>query len=147
MTSHGLGWWEEKSLLAIMLLEQEALASGHSPAKSLPTIPAPTPGLKFSVLPKRKRPMPEEAELRRSNENDFPSSLGEAQRIIGLSLGKIQVGRSRRGGLSLHRHLLVEHVLDKVRGFYMQETVYLSIYKLKPIDAPPALDKITEEEQ
>ena len=57
------------------------------------------------------------------------SSLGEVQRIIGLSLSKIQTGRNQRGGLPLHKNLLVATVLNKARDIYMQETMYMN-YRL-----------------
>ena len=57
------------------------------------------------------------------------SSLGEVQRIIGLSLSKIQMGRNQRGGLPLHKNLLVATVLNKARDVYMQETMYMN-YRL-----------------
>jgi len=57
------------------------------------------------------------------------SSLGEVQRIIGLSLNKIQMGRNQRGGLPLHKNLLVATVLNKARDVYMQETMYMN-YRL-----------------
>ena len=59
----------------------------------------------------------------------MPSSLGEVQRIIGLSLSKIQMGRNQRGGLPLHKNLLVATVLNKARDLYMQETMYMN-YKM-----------------
>ncbi|XP_059098359.1 immediate early response gene 2 protein-like, partial [Tigriopus californicus] len=64
--------------------------------------------------------------------SDFPSkmsSLSEVQRIIGLSLSKIQLGRNQRGGLPLHKNLLVATVLNKARDLYMQETMYMN-YKM-----------------
>jgi len=57
------------------------------------------------------------------------TSLGEVQRIIGLSLSKIQMGRNQRGGLPLHKNLLVATVLNKARDVYMQETMYMN-YRL-----------------
>jgi hypothetical protein len=63
---------------------------------------------------------------------DFPdqmNSINEVQRLIGLSLSKIQIGRSQRGGLPLHRNLLVATVLSKARDLYMQETMYMN-YKI-----------------
>lgn len=63
---------------------------------------------------------------------EFPNkmtSLGEVQRIIGLSLSKIQLGRNQRGGLPLHKNLLVATVLNKARDLYMQETMYMN-YKM-----------------
>jgi len=65
-----------------------------------------------------------------SASNDFKmTSLGEVQRIIGLSLSKIQLGRNQRGGLPLHKNLLVATVLNKARDLYMQETMYMN-YKM-----------------
>ena len=64
--------------------------------------------------------------------SDYPeklNSLGEVQRIIGLSLSKIQLGRNQRGGLPLHKNLLVATVLNKARDLYMQETMYMN-YKM-----------------
>ncbi|CAB4057009.1 unnamed protein product [Lepeophtheirus salmonis] len=57
------------------------------------------------------------------------NSLSEVQRIIGLSLSKIQIGRNQRGGLPLHKNLLVATVLNKARDLYMQETMYMN-YKM-----------------
>ena len=57
------------------------------------------------------------------------TSLGEVQRIIGLSLSKIQLGRNQRGGLPLHKNLLVATMLNKARDLYMQETMYMN-YKM-----------------
>ena len=57
------------------------------------------------------------------------TSLGEVQRIIGLSLSKIQLGKNQRGGLPLHKNLLVATVLNKARDLYMQETMYMN-YKM-----------------
>ena len=45
----------------------------------------------------------------------------EAQRIMTLSLGKIVASRSRKGGISLHRNLLVASVLFKARDAYIKE--------------------------
>jgi len=58
------------------------------------------------------------------------SSLGEVQRIIALSLNKIQMGRNQRGGLPLHKNLLVATVLNKARDVYMQETMYMNYRQL-----------------
>jgi hypothetical protein len=57
------------------------------------------------------------------------ASLTEVQRLIGLSLNKLQMGRAGRGGLSLHKNLLVATVLNKARDVYMQETMYMN-YRL-----------------
>jgi len=47
----------------------------------------------------------------------------EVQRIISLSLNKIMASRSRRGGISLHRNLLVASVLLRAKDAYVAETV------------------------
>ena len=39
------------------------------------------------------------------------------------------MGRAGRGGLSLHKNLLVATVLNKARDVYMQETMYMN-YRL-----------------
>lgn len=46
----------------------------------------------------------------------------ETQRLITMSLGKIAQSRSQRGGLNLHKNLLVATVLHKARTAYMMET-------------------------
>jgi len=45
----------------------------------------------------------------------------EAQRLIALSLGKIAMSRQQRGGINLHRNLLVASVLHKARTTYMMD--------------------------
>lgn len=45
----------------------------------------------------------------------------EAQRIMNVSLTKIMSSRSRKGGVSLHRNLLVASVLFKARDVYAAE--------------------------
>ncbi|CAH0557497.1 unnamed protein product [Brassicogethes aeneus] len=45
----------------------------------------------------------------------------EAQRLIGISLTKIAQSRSHRGGVSLHKNLLVATVLQKARYIFMEE--------------------------
>ena len=47
----------------------------------------------------------------------------EAQRLIALSLGKISASRGQRGGINLHKNLLVASVLYKARTVYMMENV------------------------
>lgn len=47
----------------------------------------------------------------------------EVQHIIALSLNKIMASRSRRGGVSLHRNLLVASVLLRAKDAYIAETV------------------------
>lgn len=45
----------------------------------------------------------------------------EAQKLIALSLGKIAMSRQQRGGINLHKNLLVASVLHKARTTYMMD--------------------------
>ncbi|XP_014778649.1 putative uncharacterized protein DDB_G0277255 [Octopus bimaculoides] len=45
----------------------------------------------------------------------------EAQKLIALSLGKIAASRNQRGGINLHKNLLVASVLHRARSVYMLE--------------------------
>lgn len=45
----------------------------------------------------------------------------DAQRLIALSLGKIAMSRQQRGGINLHKNLLVASVLHKARTTYMMD--------------------------
>ena len=74
------------------------------------------------------------------------SSLVEVQRIIGLSLNKIQMGRNQRGGLPLHKNLLVATVLNKARDAYMHETMYMN-YRLMACGQFAAQQELEEEEE
>lgn len=49
------------------------------------------------------------------------STAAEPQRLIAVSLGKIASSRSQRGGINLHKNLLVASVLHKARTAYMME--------------------------
>ncbi|XP_046376217.1 immediate early response gene 5-like protein [Haliotis cracherodii] len=49
------------------------------------------------------------------------SIAAEPQRLIAVSLGKIAASRSQRGGINLHKNLLVASVLHKARTAYMME--------------------------
>ncbi|CAG5120884.1 unnamed protein product [Candidula unifasciata] len=46
----------------------------------------------------------------------------ETQRLITVSLGKIAQSRGQRGGINLHKNLLVATVLHKARTAYMMES-------------------------
>ena len=70
----------------------------------------------------------------------------EVQRIIGLSLNKIQMGRNQRGGLPLHKNLLVATVLNKARDAYMHETMYMN-YRLMACGQFAAQQELEEEEE
>lgn len=49
----------------------------------------------------------------------------EAQRLISISLAKIASSRCVRGGVSLHKNLLVATVLQKARYIFMEEAFFL----------------------
>lgn len=49
----------------------------------------------------------------------------EAQRLIGISLAKIAQSRCVRGGVSLHKNLLVATVLQKARYLFMEEAFHM----------------------
>jgi len=46
----------------------------------------------------------------------------ETQRLIALSLGKIAASRQKRGGINLHKNLLVASVLLKYYEFTVEYT-------------------------
>lgn len=56
----------------------------------------------------------------------------EAQRLIGISLTKIAQSRSHRGGVSLHKNLLVATVLQKARYIFMEEAAYNMVHYQSP---------------
>lgn len=67
----------------------------------------------------------------------------EAQRLIGISLTKIAQSRAHRGGVSLHKNLLVATVLQKARYIFMEEAYNMVQYQnsvstiqMKHINAP-----------
>lgn len=49
----------------------------------------------------------------------------EAQRLIGISLAKIAQSKGVRGGVSLHKNLLVATVLQKARYLFMEEAFHM----------------------
>lgn len=49
----------------------------------------------------------------------------EAQKLIGISLSKIAQSRGHRGGVSLHKNLLVATVLQKARFIFMEEAYHM----------------------
>lgn len=66
----------------------------------------------------------------------------EAQRLIGISLTKIAQSRSHRGGVSLHKNLLVATVLQKARYIFMEEAYNMVHYP----PAPVQVRQVPEEE-
>lgn len=70
----------------------------------------------------------------------------EAQRLIGISLTKIAQSRAHRGGVSLHKNLLVATVLQKARYIFMEEAyhmVHTGSYCPPPTPAPAAQSQQT----
>ncbi|XP_017781186.1 PREDICTED: immediate early response gene 5-like protein [Nicrophorus vespilloides] len=57
----------------------------------------------------------------------------EAQRLIGISLTKIAQSRTHRGGVSLHKNLLVATVLQKARYIFMEEAYNMVHYQAAPV--------------
>lgn len=58
----------------------------------------------------------------------------DAQRLITISLTKIAQSRSQRGGVSLHKNLLVATVLQKARFIFMEEAFNM-VNGPTPVDA------------
>ncbi|KAK7488056.1 hypothetical protein BaRGS_00020647 [Batillaria attramentaria] len=52
--------------------------------------------------------------------------VSDSQRLIAVSLGKIAASRSQRGGINLHKNLLVATVLHKARTIYMMEHLHVA---------------------
>uniref|UniRef100_A0A8B9PUW4 Uncharacterized protein n=1 Tax=Apteryx owenii TaxID=8824 RepID=A0A8B9PUW4_APTOW len=51
----------------------------------------------------------------------------EAHRIVSISLGKIYSARGQRGGLKLHKNLLVSLVLRSARQVYLNRSLNLCV--------------------
>lgn len=67
----------------------------------------------------------------------------EAQRLIGISLTKIAQSRSHRGGVSLHKNLLVATVLQKARYIFMEEAYNMVHYQPPvPIQSRPLTEDL-----
>nr|XP_019961889.1 PREDICTED: immediate early response gene 5-like protein [Paralichthys olivaceus] len=54
----------------------------------------------------------------------------DAQSLISMSLLKIQNSRTQRGGIKLHRNLLVSYVLRNARQLYIKEK-YAELYRMQ----------------
>ncbi|XP_032652089.2 immediate early response gene 5 protein [Chelonoidis abingdonii] len=61
----------------------------------------------------------------------------EAHRIVSISLGKIYSARGQRGGLKLHKNLLVSLVLRSARRVYLGEPGGECGLPPRPRDPPP----------
>uniref|UniRef100_A0A3Q1EIQ3 Immediate early response 5 like n=1 Tax=Acanthochromis polyacanthus TaxID=80966 RepID=A0A3Q1EIQ3_9TELE len=55
--------------------------------------------------------------------NKMSSCAFDAQNLISISLRKIQSSRTQRGGIKLHKNLLVTYVLRNARQFYMSKNL------------------------
>ncbi|XP_063287504.1 immediate early response gene 5-like protein [Pelobates fuscus] len=73
----------------------------------------------------------------------------DAQSLISLSLRKIHSSRTQRGGIKLHKNLLVSYVLRNARQLYLSER-YAELYPRPPCPQPmecggdPAMEEIPE---
>ncbi|XP_018324567.1 uncharacterized protein LOC108736594 [Agrilus planipennis] len=66
----------------------------------------------------------------------------EAQRLIGISLTKIAQSRANRGGVSLHKNLLVATVLQKARYVFMEEAYNMVHYQSPaPVSIAPRMQQ------
>ncbi|KAE8582943.1 hypothetical protein XENTR_v10020391 [Xenopus tropicalis] len=59
----------------------------------------------------------------------------DAQSLISLSLRKIHSSRTQRGGIKLHKNLLVSYVLRNARQLYLSER-YAELYRRQPFPQP-----------
>ena len=69
----------------------------------------------------------------------------DAQRLIAMSLGKIAASRGQRGGISLHKNLLVATVLSKARTVFMLES-YNNMMENRRLEMEARETKYTEEQ-
>ncbi|XP_069604267.1 immediate early response gene 5-like protein [Ranitomeya imitator] len=60
----------------------------------------------------------------------------DAQSLISLSLRKIHSSRTQRGGIKLHKNLLVSYVLRNARQLYLSER-YAELYRRQPFPPQP----------
>ncbi|KAM5146602.1 immediate early response gene 5-like protein [Mantella aurantiaca] len=72
----------------------------------------------------------------------------DAQSLISLSLRKIHTSRTQRGGIKLHKNLLVSYVLRNARQLYLSER-YAELYRQQqpshqPMECGPELEEIPE---
>ncbi|KAJ3605174.1 hypothetical protein NHX12_027224 [Muraenolepis orangiensis] len=68
----------------------------------------------------------------------------DAQSLISLSLRKIHNSRAQRGGIKLHKNLLVSYVLRNARQVYMNEK-YAEIYRMQQYEEVMAVCNEIEE--
>lgn len=72
---------------------------------------------------------------------------GDVQRIINISLNKIVASRNRKGGINLHRNLLVASVLFKAKDAYIAETVAKRKRDMDAEAVVPVFDQAPVEEE
>lgn len=65
----------------------------------------------------------------------------DAQRLISISLTKIAQSRAQRGGVSLHKNLLVATVLQKARYIFMEEAYHMVHGQPVEYPAPPPIEE------
>ncbi|XP_040180615.1 immediate early response gene 5-like protein [Rana temporaria] len=71
-------------------------------------------------------------------------SAMDAQSLISLSLRKIHTSRTQRGGIKLHKNLLVSYVLRNARQLYLSER-YAELYRQQqPMECGLELEEIPE---
>ncbi|KAM4695690.1 immediate early response gene 5-like protein [Rhinophrynus dorsalis] len=68
----------------------------------------------------------------------------DAQSLISLSLRKIHSSRTQRGGIKLHKNLLVSYVLRNARQLYLSER-YAELYRRQPFPQSMECLEATEE--
>ncbi|XP_030062264.1 immediate early response gene 5-like protein [Microcaecilia unicolor] len=66
-------------------------------------------------------------------------SAVDAQSLISLSLRKIQSSRAQRGGIRLHKNLLVSYVLRNARQLYLSER-YAELCRRQSFPEPEAVE-------
>ena len=68
----------------------------------------------------------------------------ESQRLIAVSLGKIAASRGQKGGINLHKNLLVATVLHKARTAYMIQHINAAKQRVAPTPAPTPVPQCVE---
>ena len=72
----------------------------------------------------------------------------ESQRLIAVSLGKIAASRGQKGGINLHKNLLVATVLHKARTAYMiQHFARQRAAQGSPAPTPTATESVEMKEE
>lgn len=78
----------------------------------------------------------------------MPNPFPEAQRLIAVSIGKIQTSRAQRGGPNLHKSLMVSAVLHKARTQIMMDNFQAMLQARRQNgDSPSAYSKPVAQQQ